>query len=323
MASATPLRSIATNKKIADIVHDLSNGKMELKPPFQRHLVWTTKHKKGLIDTILKGYPFPEIYLVDNDLDPETNVFKTAVVDGQQRVSAIYDYVQGNFQTGKNLPSYKKLPDEQKKAFMNYDVVVRKLENVSEIDLRQVFQRINATKYSLTSMEVRHAHYDHPLIALAKELIQHPYFEHRKIFKKNDKRRMKDLEWGLLVLTSMIDGYTDRDKAIDKFLEQYEESFEEADKYRDLFNQALEWIEDKNLSINFKANQKPHLFTLMVELSAYLQTEGKLPEVKPEVIKEFYENLPEDYLEASKQGSSNKKSREVRGYCLAGLFKNG
>ena len=38
-------------------------GELEMSPPFQRNPVWTDRQKSFLIDSILNGYPIPEIYM--------------------------------------------------------------------------------------------------------------------------------------------------------------------------------------------------------------------------------------------------------------------
>lgn len=60
---------IATNKKILDLYNMMKDGSLTLKPSFQRKLVWNSKHKENFIDTILKGLPFPEIYLSAGEID--------------------------------------------------------------------------------------------------------------------------------------------------------------------------------------------------------------------------------------------------------------
>src|SRR5688572_6830703 len=68
---------------------------LEMKPPFQRNPVWTNAQKSYLIDTILHGYPVPELYMqevVDED-GAETQV----IVDGQQRVRACLEFLEGRY----------------------------------------------------------------------------------------------------------------------------------------------------------------------------------------------------------------------------------
>jgi len=63
---------IATNSKVINLFNMMKEGSLILKPSFQRNLVWNDKHKENFIDTILKGFPFPEVYFADGKLDLET-----------------------------------------------------------------------------------------------------------------------------------------------------------------------------------------------------------------------------------------------------------
>ena len=56
----TTLRNIAWFKQAAE------NNQLEMRPAFQRNTVWLIKEKSFLIDTILNGYPIPEIYMQEN-----------------------------------------------------------------------------------------------------------------------------------------------------------------------------------------------------------------------------------------------------------------
>jgi len=72
----------------------MKSGELVLRPRFQRKLVWNDQHKENFIETILRGLPFPEIYLAAGEINLETQKSKTLVVDGQQRLNTIYDYIR-------------------------------------------------------------------------------------------------------------------------------------------------------------------------------------------------------------------------------------
>ncbi len=59
--------------------------KINLQPQYQRTGVWSDKNNQLLIDTILRGYDIPKIYLTDSKDDN----FEQEVIDGQQRLKAI------------------------------------------------------------------------------------------------------------------------------------------------------------------------------------------------------------------------------------------
>jgi hypothetical protein len=59
-------------------------GEIDLQPDFQRDLVWNKPKKQSLIDTILREWQFPPVFMVV----PSTGG-TLDVLDGQQRLNAI------------------------------------------------------------------------------------------------------------------------------------------------------------------------------------------------------------------------------------------
>jgi uncharacterized protein with ParB-like and HNH nuclease domain len=50
------------------------------------------RHKIAFIKTVLEGYPFPKVYIASGDVDLETARGNLMLVDGQQRLTTLYDY---------------------------------------------------------------------------------------------------------------------------------------------------------------------------------------------------------------------------------------
>src|SRR4051812_44480131 len=85
LSSTTHSVSWLHNRHLAD--------ELVVKPDFQRNPVWSDAQKSYLIDTILRGFPIPELYFQtsSDENGKETHV----VVDGQQRVRACLEFVSG------------------------------------------------------------------------------------------------------------------------------------------------------------------------------------------------------------------------------------
>lgn len=70
-------------------------GKLILRPEYQRQAVWPERAKVSLMETILLGYPIPEIYLA---YETSPDGYQTvSVVDGQQRLTALLDYLENRY----------------------------------------------------------------------------------------------------------------------------------------------------------------------------------------------------------------------------------
>jgi hypothetical protein len=87
------------DKKTVDALLKWRKAKMlTANPEYQRGEVWTPAQKKRLVDSVLRGYPIPLIYL--HHIKTEVAGAKREdfeVIDGQQRINALYEYSEGAF----------------------------------------------------------------------------------------------------------------------------------------------------------------------------------------------------------------------------------
>src|SRR5688572_9925288 len=77
---------------ISDFLAWQRQGLLDLRPPYQRLSVWTKRAKSLLIDSVLRGYPIPLIFL-HNTLDLDRAVSVRQVVDGQQRIRTLLAFI--------------------------------------------------------------------------------------------------------------------------------------------------------------------------------------------------------------------------------------
>lgn len=176
-----------------------TSNELKLKPPFQRNPVWSEHQKSYLIDTILRGFPVPEVYI--QEFASGSGVETCVVVDGQQRLRACIDYIENKYSLGgPDLTSFEglyfdELTDEQRKSIYNYSFVARKLPDMEETELRAIFRRINRNTVSLNPQELRHSTYWGSFIKLMEELANDERWAELNIFTANDVRRMMDIEF--------------------------------------------------------------------------------------------------------------------------------
>jgi hypothetical protein len=149
-------------------------------PDFQRPAVWSTAQKRLLIDTILREYDVPKMYWRKVGEKPD----RYDVVDGQQRLRAIWSYVDGEFALapdaepvgGVSIASckYEDLPDDLQIQFAQYTLDVVVLEDTDEDEVREMFLRLqNGT--SLKAQEKRNA-LPGKMREFVRYLTDHPLF---------------------------------------------------------------------------------------------------------------------------------------------------
>jgi hypothetical protein len=212
---------------------------LHMKPPFQRNLVWTSKQKSFLIDSILNSYPVPELYMQElvNEHGDKTYV----VVDGQQRITACLEFIQNLFQVnGKDSPSYADmtfddLTIDQKKIVFNYTFVVRVLPEMSDKELREIFSRLNRNNVVLNPQELRQATYWGEFIQTMNSIAEEETWRDLKVFTTNDVKRMLDVEFISELTIALLHGVQNKKLTLNRYYEAYEDEFPEASKIKFTF----------------------------------------------------------------------------------------
>ncbi|TVZ15977.1 DUF262 domain-containing protein [Maribacter sp. MAR_2009_72] len=256
----------ADNEKLLDLYNDLKNGTLVLRPSFQRNLVWNNSHKQKFIDTILRGFPFPEIYLADGDIDLESQTSTRLVVDGQQRLDTIFSYINGEIPT-REIPLFKDLSAKQQTDFYDYKIVVRDLGRLDENQIIEIFQRINSVSYALNAMEINNALYEGVFISTAQAIQDSDEFEALDIFSQNQYARMKDTEYILLIMATIEEsGYFTGNSEIERYIKLYNDEYPASEKIKSDITETCKMIMDLHLEPDSLWFRKTSLFTLLVEL---------------------------------------------------------
>jgi len=125
-------------------------------PTFQRKNVWPAKFKRSLIDSILRGLPISAL-LTFTEMDRE-GIEKYWIIDGQQRLSTVYDFMDGRFATASlaiskqdepnSLPPiepgkyYNQLSPPSKNIFNAYTFIIHNMETMDKPMAGLIFRRV-------------------------------------------------------------------------------------------------------------------------------------------------------------------------------------
>ena len=113
-------------------------------PDWQRGKVWTVPRKQLLIDSILRGWKLPKFYFLLTSESPETY----DVVDGQQRLNAIFDFYTDNLRLSKEAARefggeyYSELPSHLSDAFDDFEIEFDAIIEANEKEYKEFFQRL-------------------------------------------------------------------------------------------------------------------------------------------------------------------------------------
>ena len=196
------------------------NGRLDLKPKYQRNPVWSKSMQAYLIDTIMRELPIPKIY-VETEVNITKGVTSYKVVDGQQRLRAILSFISDELTISKDYnpelagKSFKELDPDIQKKFWKYRIATEELGDATPSEIKDMFVRLNKNTVKLNKQELRHAQYEGDFITLAEELAD-DYWETKKIISRQGIRRMSDVEFvSELLMVSMYE-IQDKKKKLDK-----------------------------------------------------------------------------------------------------------
>ena len=328
------MKTSPTNKKVRELIGLVTDKKLLPRPEFQRRLVWSRDNKNSFLDSVLRNYPFPEIYVADGDVDLETGEGTQLLVDGQQRVTTLIQYFRGDPELKLTIvPAYRELLEEGKKAFLQYDVAVRDLGAVSREEIIEVFKRINATSYSLIDIEINNAVYAGAMKSFAERVSEHTVFQTHRVFDSRDLKRMGDLRFALSLLISFIQGYFNRDDAFEEYLSRYNDEFPLESELSSRFDSVVSFIDECGFDNASRVWRKADLFTLMIELDQQINAIKKdlQPSVVVEQLTTFYESIGGSdvgaesrsavYYKATVQASNDRLNRVRRGIIIGSILE--
>ena len=95
------------------------NGKLDIRPPYQREFIYNEKEQQAVITTVLHGYPLNVMYWVKRSDDAECPY---EVMDGQQRTLALCEYVAGKF--SYEYKNFFNQPEDIQRKILNYPLTI-------------------------------------------------------------------------------------------------------------------------------------------------------------------------------------------------------
>ena len=135
------------------------DGKLNVRPKYQREFVYKEKQRNAVIETIQNGFPLNVMYwMIREDGGYE-------VLDGQQRTISIGQYIIGDFSLNDRF--FHNLTKEEQDKILDYELMIYFCEGTDKERL-DWFRIINIAGEKLTDQEIRNAVYTGPWLSDAK-----------------------------------------------------------------------------------------------------------------------------------------------------------
>lgn len=236
----------------------IRSGYIRIDPSYQRRHRWKNGTSSRLIESLLLNIPIPTIYISQDididDADDDSPVF--TVIDGQQRLTAIRDFLENNLELTElevldtlNGMKYEDLPRFLKRRLQDRSLSCLRIDSTVDQQVKyDIFERLNSGSVELTAQELRNATYRSPFNEMIKTLSEDERFKRLANVSENKQNKMEDVEL-ILRFYALTEGrYQNYKPNMKDFLNDSMYEFsklaeEELGPYRERFIHEFEVIE--------------------------------------------------------------------------------
>ncbi len=325
-----------TAKSIAKMING-NRTEMTFDNCVQRNYVWKIEQQSMLIDSILRGYPVPDIYANRTEAHTEkgTKYYVYDVLDGQQRLTTIARFVAGKFAL-KGLPEfedeegnsvdlndcyYDDLDENYKEVLNNFTFRIQYYDNMDDESVAEIFRRLNNGK-SLTNIEkirVYAKSFD-----TIRELANHPIFNIGEMMTEASRRGYHNEDMVIKLFMILHDDTNLDAKHVKEVLANAEFTEQDVTQIKTILDYARKihdtiLADDTDLKLNKKIAKRMYGKVHFVSLiPLFMETiENGMPDSSVvEFLQVFYgsktASISTRYNGCSHSGSNHKSSVDTR-----------
>jgi hypothetical protein len=335
---------------ISDFIEWNTNKSLDLSPSFQRRSVWSEKAKSYLMDSIIRGKPLPKV-LMTQDLKKSKTI--RVIIDGQQRIRSILEFVEDSFKIQKAHNEefcgkfFSNLPEQVKRDFMKYEIGVDVLFDLDYPETLDIFARLNTYSVRLNKQELFNAEYlgyfKQAAYRLGYRYVN--YWKEASILSDQKITRMGEAEFASDLLVLFADGIQSN-KQVEKYYKLYEDSEGQMPKFETQFDATMSLIGEiypaKDISrTNFRRVQLFYSLFACVAHSLIgiknFRTDLRISSIKSKSkkLRVLLDDLSDRYdkedqnkeiqelIDASRRGTTDPKRRTRRSEIISKFLING
>lgn len=273
---------------IVEIYQKINKGSLILSPAYQRNAIWTVDKQTSFIESIFMDLLIPPIYVVEI---PGENMLEDSsyeVVDGKQRLTAIFNFIKNEYKLKKRAleyftdiygdKNYSEIESDFSSEIKNLlssvlDIYVI-TANSPEFTKYDIFSRLNKGSEKLRVNEIRKAIYrSNTLVKIEKfatTLIENKDEEYLKMFSKSDIHRFED--FGRFYRSiAFYNNSKINEEPESLFVENYNS------RPRDMINHVLQGIQ--NQSINITGEQLGNILNFTLKLGNWLRDKSEKSQI--------------------------------------------
>ncbi len=125
-------------------------SKIDPRPPYQRGLVWSRNKKQLFIDSMLRDFDIPKLYL--RRIADTGSEYEWEVVDGQQRLTAIWEFLKNEYPVSTDADDvdeheikgkiFDDLHSDVQDQLQGYELNMVELEDADDQEMEEMFLRL-------------------------------------------------------------------------------------------------------------------------------------------------------------------------------------
>ncbi len=281
--------------------------KYNFDPAYQRESVWSEEKQSFFIDSLLKNFPIPPIFL-HQKIDDSTGKTQYDVIDGKQRLTSIILFLNNEIPASNEIESsvlsdekiagvyFKDLDKngltEYKKRFWRYAIPIEYIDTDNKEIIDNIFDRLNRNGEPLKGQELRRSKYHGTeLLNLVEKVSRSKFWGER--LAVTDVRRMEHYEFiSEIIFQQIEDKCLKSDQEIlDKLYETYTTKTVDWDGIENRFNAISEVMGSLNIDYDkFRIGGVSHLYGIWCLANYCEKKHVNLNDVR-EKLSKFYSTL--------------------------------
>jgi Protein of unknown function DUF262 len=336
----------ANTQNVSWFLEVRANGQLDLDPAYQRRSVWNDNYRRFYIDTVLRDFPSPAIYL-DVEIRPGSPTVYH-VIDGKQRLESLLGFSTDDFHLGNFLASeglqdayFSQLPKHWQEKFVGYVLNVEQITDASDAELTEAFDRLNRNVARLNSQELRNARFAGRFISKALDLAAHPFWVETGIATRTRIQRMLDVEFVSELYLLVMRGKPQDGKArvLDEAYALYDDEIPREEEADGTYSTVLSWLQETGLPWRqVRWSNQTDMYSLWAAALDLLPENGGpgLPrpsdaaarlqafeaQLSPEPDAGYVRAEAASYLDAARQGSNKDSNRTFRASIITEVLTN-
>ena len=192
----------------------------------------------------------PKVYL-RREYSPGLRRRVVEVVDGQQRLASILQFRYNSLRlNAKHNPEFgglcfDELPESLQRQFLEYEISTEIMEDATDREVWQMFERLNTYTLTLNPQEKRNARYfgyfKQSAYHLAAEQTELEVWRRLRVFSDLQIARMKEVQLTSDVLTAAVTGIQDAG-FLNRIYRDLDDQFPQQEEASAVFRHAMEFV---------------------------------------------------------------------------------